>query len=150
MEVKQCQKIAWQTLKLLIAIIFPWIDTITDGLIVHKWKRLCENNTLECHWWPLGLFFMVLPSIAVAVFTALFFRREGVLGGVLAGVSYILWFPIANIYTNAKILVKICQNQELSSNQKQEKLLWAFGQFFEATFEALPQVSTLKLVIKVC
>ena len=54
----------WALLKLLMAFL-PWLDMATDGSTIHNWWRLCLEGKLECFWWPLGVGFMVLPTLAI-------------------------------------------------------------------------------------
>ena len=49
----------------------PFCDFITDCWTIHNWRRICEeeSSTLNCMYWKMGVLFIVLPSLAGAVFT---------------------------------------------------------------------------------
>ena len=61
----------FETFEKFVSPTIPFCDFITDCWTIHSWRRICEekSSTLNCMYWEMGVLFIILPSLAGAVFT---------------------------------------------------------------------------------
>ena len=43
----------------------PWVDMVTNGLVLAEWRSFTDQGLLHRAWWILGVVFCVLPTAAV-------------------------------------------------------------------------------------
>ena len=164
MELLACvSRSTWAFIKVLLAL-YIWVDIITDYMVVHAWKVLCDNDEkLSCIYWKLGLTFCLLPSIVFITFGILFILfawwkwlnvREllwSCLSIIAFGAFYQIIFPVVKLCATVLSLVRRCMGKPTTwesiwdeDNDIDESGIHNATMIlgvFEAVFESLPQVS---------
>ena len=141
----------WAFIKDLLAL-YIWVDVITDYMVVHTWKVLCDDEMLNCIYWKLGLTFCLLPSlvfITSGILLAWWIGGLDVFTGlsiIACGAFYLITFPLVKLCAIVFSLVRRCigkstKFQFLFHNESDFHVATKAIGVFEAVFESLPQVS---------
>ena len=147
LEMELLERVARST-RAFIKVLLPlyiWVDIITNYMVVHAWKVLCDDNEkLNCLYWKLGLTFCLLPSIVFITFGILFAWWRGELNGntglliIAFGAFYQITFPVLKL---CAIGISLSPPPvRLLAESDVHNATWAFG-VFEAVFELVPPSS---------
>ena len=82
-------------------------DVVTDIITVMTWHQWCQEGTLDCHWWIVGVVFVLLPVCASLVATAVNiyqlrwkYLRAWSLQDLIFPILYPIWHIVGSIYAN--------------------------------------------------
>ena len=118
------------------------MDMVRDGITVSNYKKECETGKLPCWMWPLGILFMVLPTLGCTLVTTVMQCRsddqseDKIMQTCFMGPAFAIYAPLGAIITTGKALFGEDTVDE-DSNKKEMACL----KLFEVLLESLPQVT---------
>ena len=128
--------------KLVVHLGAWWmvLDMVMDGLTVTLYRSLCLEGELECWLWPVGVLFLLLPTL-VATLVACTCGWPGEVGmdccmTVAGSPLYSLFAPLLALWVTGRALC--CGDTEYEERRMEEV---AYAKLPEVVCEALPQVS---------
>ena len=115
---------------------------VRDGITVSNYKKECENGKLPCWMWPLGILFMVLPTLGCTLVTTVMQCRsddqseDKIMQTCLMGPAFAIYAPLGAIITTGFALF-VEDSEDEDANKKGMATL----KLFEVLLESLPQVT---------